>query len=231
MSMETLRRWDARAARFEATLAAALLIGMVLMASAQALLFNLAERELAAARALLGRLDWVDVFLQKGTLCIAFLGASLATHHDKHIGVDLLPRLMSGKKKALLSSFAALGTGIIALLLAGVYLSACLVADAAVPFEYEVLGRDGALHVCDAAPIVRGDTPRPGVLCVLRAGLALVQVPVSSGAGIAQLIAPLMFAVIGVRAVARAVALGLGAGREADAAAPAGGAEPPGGGR
>lgn len=219
MSMETLRRWDARVARFEAALAAAVLLTMVLIASAQALLFNLAERDVAVARALLQQLDWIDVFLQKGTLWLAFLGASLATHHDKHIAVDLLARLASGKRKAILGSCAALGAGVIALLLAGVYFSACLVADAAVPFDYEVLGADGALHVCDAAPDVRGDTARPGLLCVLRAALAAAHVPVSSGAGIAQLIAPLLFGVIGLRSIARGVALALDAWHPRGAAA------------
>jgi TRAP-type C4-dicarboxylate transport system permease small subunit len=219
MGIEALRRLDARAARVEATLATSVLLAMVLLASAQALLFNLAERDVGAARALLEQLDWVDAFLQKGTLWLAFLGASLATHRDKHIAVDLVPRLASGRNKARVMSFAALGSGVIALLLAGVYFSACIVADTAVPFDYEVLGADGPEHVCDVAPSELGDSPRPGILCGLRAALALAHVPVSSGVGIAQLIAPLMFAVIGVRLLARGISLALGLGPEADAAA------------
>jgi TRAP-type C4-dicarboxylate transport system permease small subunit len=228
--MEALRRLDARAARVEAALAAAVLLAMVLTASFQALLFNLAERDVAAARPLLDRLDWVDAFLQKGTLWVAFLGASLATHRGKHIGVDLLPRLASGKSKAALAAFAAFGSGLIALVLAGVYFGACLVADASLPFEYEVLSPDGPVHVCDAAPGDRGASPTPSLLCGLRAALALAHVPVSSGTGIAQLIAPLMFAVIGVRLLGRGMGLAFAAARGLEADAGSGRAStPPGG--
>jgi hypothetical protein len=46
-------------------------------------------------------------------------------------------------------------------------------------------------------------------LCALRAGLSALGVPVSSGAGIAQLIAPLMFVLIGVRLLGRGLRLAL----------------------
>jgi TRAP-type C4-dicarboxylate transport system permease small subunit len=207
--MLTARGLDAAVARVEGAIAALVLLAMVLVASAQALLFNLAGRDLGWARMLLDELGWADSFLQKGTLWLAFLGASLATHQNKHIGVDVLPRLSSGRRRAGLESFAALGAGVIALLLAGVYFEACLVADAAVPFEYEHLTTQGPTHVCDAAPSELLGTSRPALLCTLRAGLAALGISVSSGAGIAQLIAPVMFIVIGLRLLARGVRQGL----------------------
>jgi hypothetical protein len=157
----------------------------------------------------LGALSWSDAFLQKGTLCLAFLGASLATQADKHIAVDLLPKLVSKRSAALMRSFAALASGAIAFLLAWVFFQACLIADAAIPLEYEVLTPLGPAHVCDADASDLHDTERPSVLCALRAGFASLQIPVSSGSGMAQLIAPLMLLVMGVRFVARAVALGI----------------------
>jgi TRAP-type C4-dicarboxylate transport system permease small subunit len=215
--MGALRRLDAGAARLEAGLACAVLLAMMLVATVQAFSFNLAQREVSLARALLDQLTWADVFLQKGTLWLAFLGASLATHRDKHIGVDLFPRWAPGKAKTLTKSFAALGSGLIALLLSGVYFSACLVADAATPFEYEALGPEGPVHVCDASPA--DGSGSPALLCALRGALALVQVPVSSGSGIAQLIAPLMLAVIGMRLLGRGIGCALEATRGASSAA------------
>ena len=182
---------------------------MVLVASAQALFFNIAERDVAWARSLLEQLSWADAFLQKGTLWLAFLGASLATHQDKHIAIDVLPKLLPERQAALLRVFACLGAGLISFVLAGVFYKACLVADAAVPFDYEVITRDGPSHVCDVAASQLGSSSRPSVLCALRDTLAVFGVRVSSGGGIAQLIAPLMFVLIGARLLARSLSLGL----------------------
>jgi hypothetical protein len=95
--------------------------------------------------------------------------------------------------------FASLGTGVIAFVLASVFYQACLLADASTPFEYQVLSAEGAKHICD-----QPGSERPQLLCALRAGLGAVGVVVSSGGGVAQLIAPLMFVVIGIRLLARA---------------------------
>jgi TRAP-type C4-dicarboxylate transport system permease small subunit len=192
---------------------------MVLVASAQALFFNIAERDVAWARALLEQLSWADAFLQKGTLWLAFLGASLATHEDKHIAIDVLPKLVSERRAAALRVFASLGASVISFVLAGVFYQACLVADAAVPFDYEVITKDGPAHVCDVAASQLGSTSRPSVLCALRGALAAVGVHVSGGGGIAQLIAPLMFVLIGVRLLARSLSVALklfGGGGDAD---------------
>jgi len=207
--LDGIRRLDHGVARVEGAIAVAVLLAMVLVASAQALFFNIAERDVAWARAALDALSWADTFLQKGTLWLAFIGASLATHQDKHIAIDVLPKLSSARTATGMRAFAALGTGVIALLLGWVFYQACVVADAAVPFDYEVLTPDGPMHVCDAAAGAIQGTDRPGIFCALRSGLAAVGVPVSSGGGIAQLIAPVMFVVIGVRLLGRSVALTL----------------------
>jgi TRAP-type C4-dicarboxylate transport system permease small subunit len=200
---------DAAVARAEGTVAVVVLLTMVLVASAQALFFNLAERDMAWARGALNAFSWADAFLQKGTLWLAFIGASLATHHDKHIAVDVLPRLASPRVSAAMRAFSSFASGLVAFALAAVFFQACIVADAAVPFEYEALTPNGPRHVCDVPASAPSGVDRPDLLCAARAGLSWLGVGVSSGSGVAQLIAPLMFAVIGVRLLARAVALGL----------------------
>ena len=185
------------------------MLSMVLVASAQALFFNIAEHDVAWARAALGNLSWADTFLQKGTLWLAFVGASLATHHDKHICIDVLPRLVSTRAAAMMRTFSSFVAGLVAFVLARVFFQACLVADVAVPFEYEVLGSDGPVHVCDAAASTPHDVGRPVLLCSLRGVLSLIHVRVSSGAGIAQLIVPLMFVLIGLRLLGRSIQVGL----------------------
>ncbi|HEY3493939.1 MAG TPA: TRAP transporter small permease subunit [Polyangiaceae bacterium] len=207
--MESLRRFDERVARVESGLAVVVLLGMVFVASLQALFSNIAERNIAWAQSVVQSLSWVDAALQKGTLWIAFLGASLATHKVKHIAVDLLPRLASARVSAILRTVASLGAGVIAFTLARVFFEACVVADSAVPFDYVTITPAGSVHVCDAPPDLAANLHRPGVLCALRAGLAALHVPVSTGEGVAQLIAPIMFVVIGVRLIARALGLAL----------------------
>jgi TRAP-type C4-dicarboxylate transport system permease small subunit len=201
-----LRRLDAGVAKVEGVIVVALLLSMVLVASAQALAFNVAQRGVESAQAALDALSWADVFLQKGTLWLAFLGASLATHGDRHISLDLLPRLVAPRLRAALRAFASLGAGLAALALAVAFHQACRVADMAVPFDYEVLGAAGPLHVCDATAADLSGSQRPALVCALRAALASVGVEVSSGAGIAQLIAPLTLIVIALRLLARSLA-------------------------
>jgi TRAP-type C4-dicarboxylate transport system permease small subunit len=205
--VESLRRFDERVARVEGALAVVVLLGMVLVASLQALFFNIAERGVDWAQALLESMSWSDAFLQKGTLWIAFLGASLATQKDKHIAVDLLPRLTTPRTGAIFRAVASLGAAVIAFVLARVFFGACVIADQAVPYEYEALTPTGPMHICDAPAEIAAKLHRPDVLCALRAGLATINVPVSSGEGIAQFIAPFMFVVIGVRLLFRTCAL------------------------
>lgn len=207
--MEALRRFDERLARVEGAIAVAVLLGMVLVASAQALFFNIADRGVGWARTVLDNMSWADVFLQKCTLWVAFLGASLATHKDKHIGIDLLPRLAAPRVGAIVRAVGCVGAGLIAFVLARVFFEACVIADQAIPFDYERLTPAGSVHVCDAPAEAVGPGGRPSVLCAMRSALGVVGVPVSTGEGIAQMIAPFMFVAIGIRLLARAAGIGL----------------------
>jgi TRAP-type C4-dicarboxylate transport system permease small subunit len=205
--VRALRAFDAKLASIEGHLAALVLLSMVLIASLQALLFNVAQRGIGWAGAGLAAMSWADTFLQKGTLALAFLGASLATHDDKHIAIDALVRVASGRVAASLRLFASLGSGVVACALALVFYRASVASDATVPFEYEILTAHGPAHVCDVAVAELAAASRPGALCALRSTLATLGVPISTGAGAAQLIAPLMLTIIGLRLLGRAVGL------------------------
>jgi TRAP-type C4-dicarboxylate transport system permease small subunit len=207
--VDKLRRFDDQVARAEGAVVTVVLLSMVLVASLQALFFNIAERGVAWAAAALEAISWADTFLQKGTLWLAFVGASLATHADKHIAIDVLTKVTSPRTSAVMRSIAAFASGVIALVLARVFYDACLASDAAVPFDLELLTSAGPTHVCDASREALGSNARPTVLCALRSGLRGIGVPVASGAGIAQLIVPVMFIVIGLRLLGRGIGLGV----------------------
>jgi TRAP-type C4-dicarboxylate transport system permease small subunit len=205
--MHKLRALDARLATVEGAIATAVLLAMIAVAALQALLFNVAEHGVAWAARLLDGMGWVDAFLQKGTLWLAFLGASLATYENKHIGIDALVRLSTGRTATLLRVLAALCSAVIACLLAFVFYRASLASDATPPVEYEILTGRGRAHICDAVESELGARARPGLLCALRATFGALGIPISTGAGAAQLVAPALLLVIAVRLLGRALAL------------------------
>ncbi len=201
-------RIDRHVARVEGAVVVFVLIAMVLVASAQALFFNIAQNNVAWAHGVLERLSWADTFLQKGTLWLAFVGASLAAFEDKHISIDVVAKLAPPRIALALRTFGALAAGAISFALAWVFLDACLVADAAVPYDYELLTSDGPAHVCDVSPEQLGASARPVMLCWMRSVLSTVGLSLTSGGGVAQLIAPLGLLMVGLRLCARGVRLG-----------------------
>ena len=125
-----LKRFDAGVARGEAAIAAFVLLSMILLAATQAILYNLAtSAELSWANDVLLELDWVDAILQKGTLWLAFLGASLATFDDKHIAVDVLSRVLPGKARLVAKGLISLASGVACFFLGRVFFLASLRAQ------------------------------------------------------------------------------------------------------
>ncbi len=193
--MDALRRLDDGLARGEAALAAVLLLAMVVVAALQALLRNAANLGLETANALLEHLADADPFLQKGTLWLAFLGASLATHADKHIAIDVLPRLLGPRARSALRAIVSVASAVVAFYLARVFWMAVLNNAVERPLEYEVMGASGVRHVCDAplSDLRDAGMSRPPLFCALRALLAWVGVAVETPGAAAQLIAPAGF--------------------------------------
>lgn len=206
--MELLKKIDAGWARVEAWLTVTTLLLMVLIAGWQAFIRNLTRFDVQFANDLLMDLDWVDSFLRKGTMWLAFLGASLATRAHKHIGIDVLTRIAPPKAKYTMMAMAAISAGIITLGLTYSFSSAVHLNLTERPIEYEMLGEDGSMHVCDATDeevAVLEDFEKPRVFCFFRVGLHAVGVPVETpGAGF-QLIVPIMLFAIAIRLLAQGI--------------------------
>ncbi len=204
--LKHLERFDAGIARGEAALATLVLVGMIAAASLQAVCRNLAGMEIDWATASLEHLTWVDPLLQKGTLWLAFLGASLATREERHIAIDVLPRVVPKRGKVLMKVIAAYGSAVVAFFLSRAFWSAVLVNAEERPADLEVWGDSGSMHVCDATAqqVADASLEVPTIFCGIRSALAAVNVPVETGEGALQLIVPVMFLMMSVRLFASA---------------------------
>ncbi len=205
--MQALRRFDDGIARGEGAIAAFVLLTMILLASLQAALRNLTYFDLQWANDALRELEWIDQYLKKGTLWLAFLGASLATRDERHIAIDLLPKLLPEKGKLVLKGVAALAASVISFFLARAFWAAVLVNAEERPTTYEVWGESGPLHICDAAitTVTEAGLSQPTLFCALRDALSALGAPVETPPAAMQLIVPIMFVIVSVRLFANGV--------------------------
>lgn len=202
-----LKQVDDGIARGEGALAAFILVLMIFLAATQALLYNLATRaEIELAQNALLHLEWIDDFLQKGTLWLAFLGASLATHKDQHIGIDVLHRVLGGRARHAMKMLVTLASAVTCFFLGRVFFAAALAAQER-PLEYELLSDEGPIHICDGSAQLISDAglTRPDLFCGLRDFLGNIGAPVETPVGALQLIVPAMFLFMAVRFAARCV--------------------------
>ena len=199
--MDSIRKLDAGVARGEAAAAAGVLLLMILAAAVQALLRNLTDFEVAWANDALADLEWIDPFLKKGTVWVAFLGASLATYHEKHIAIDILPRIVPEAVRRVMKACVGLGAGATAIGLAVVFWGAVINNAADRPLEYEVLIDGSPSHVCEASDELLGtyEMSRPGFYCAIRAVMNSVGADAETPEGASQFIMPVMFMIIGIR--------------------------------
>lgn len=174
---------------------------MIVVAAAQALLRNLTNLELGWANELLAQMAGADSFLQKGTLWLAFLGASLATHEDRHIAIDILPRIAPPKVRAIMQGSVALIAGVVSFFLARVFWLSVLNNAMDRPFEYEVLDAGEAVHICNAPASVLADAgiDPPSFFCGIRWVLSQLGPTIETPGAAAQLIVPVMFLAISLR--------------------------------
>jgi TRAP-type C4-dicarboxylate transport system permease small subunit len=202
---DLLRRIDRGWARGERWLTVAVLILMVLVAGFQAGIRNLTRFDVQWANDLLTNMEWADSFLRKGTLWLAFLGASLATHGHKHIAIDVLLRLSPPKGKYWMLAISGVLAGLITLGLSYSFWKAVELNLTERPVEYEMLGPNGPMHVCDATPAeLKGleDFSRPTYFCAFRSVLNAIHIPAETPGAAFQLIVPVMFIAIGIRMIA-----------------------------
>lgn len=206
--IEQLRRLDRGWARAEGWLTVLVLILMVLVAGFAAGVRNLTRFDIAWANHMLTEMEWADSLLRKGTLWLAFLGASLATHVRKHINIDVLLRLAPPKAKYATLAFGGIVAGGITALLVISFCSAIYLNLTERPIEYELLGTDGPIHVCDATDKQVADVQdisKPAGFCFARKVLALLSIPAETPGAAFQLIVPVMLAVMALRLLGQGV--------------------------
>ena len=207
--MKYIRRLDRGLARGEAAVAATVLLIMILVAATQAALRNLTNLDFEWANLVLERMDWADSFLQKGTLWLAFFGASLSTFDEKHIAIDVLPRLSPPRIKQLLRAIVCTFSSITCFYLGRVFWLSVLNNAREIPLEYSVLGpTDDMVHICNAPIEILTDTglSRPDLFCGLRSVLEVFGAKMSTPDVALQLIVPAMFIFMAARFLSRAIA-------------------------
>lgn len=210
--MNYIRRIDRQLARGESAIAATVLLVMIAVAATQAALRNLTNLDFSWANAVLEHMEWADSFLQKGTLWLAFFGASLATYEERHIGIDVLPRLVAPRIKQLIRAVVSTVAAVTCFYLSRVFWLSVLNNAREIPLEYSVLGpSDEMMHICEASAQVLTDSAlsRPSFFCAVRSVLEVFGVKMSTPDVALQLIVPAMFMFMAVRFISRAAAAGL----------------------
>lgn len=207
--MKYIRRIDRHLARGEAAIAAAVLLIMIAVAATQAALRNLTNLDFDWANLVLERMDWADSFLQKGTLWLAFFGASLSTYDEKHIAIDVLPRIAPPRGKQFLRAIVCIFSAVTCFYLGRVFWLSVLNNAREIPLEYSVLGiSDEMIHICEAPIQILADTglSRPSVFCAIRSVLEVFGAQMSTPDVALQLIVPAMFIWMAIRFLSRAIA-------------------------
>lgn len=207
--MKRIRRIDRKLARGEAAIAAAVLLIMIAVAATQAALRNLTNMDFDWANLVLERMEWADSFLQKGTLWLAFFGASLSTFDEKHIAIDVLPRLAPPRGKQILRAIVCVFSAVTCFYLGRVFWLSVLNNAMEIPLEYSVLGpTDEMIHICEASAQILADASldRPTIFCAIRSGLEVFGATMSTPDVALQLIVPAMFIWMSIRFASRALA-------------------------
>ncbi len=200
--IQSIRRIDGAVARVEAGIAAVVLLSMIVVAVTQALLRTLTAFHIEAANDALGHFSWADPVLQKGTLWVAFLGASLATHGDKHIAIDVVHRIVPPRVKRGMQGFVGLVAGVVCFCLAYVFRLSIANNAGDIPLELSVMDASGqSVHVCSitAARALEAGVERPGIFCAVRGVLGVFGQEVSTMVNALELIVPFGCLVMGVR--------------------------------
>lgn len=185
---------------------------MIVIAAAQAVFRNLTNFDLDFANVALENMAWADSFLQKGTLWLAFFGASLSTYDEKHIAIDILPRLSPPRMKQFLRAIVSAFGSVVCFYLGRVFWLSVLNNAMEVPLEYSLLGPDDEMiHICQAPAQLLADASlsRPDMFCGIRTLLEVFGVEMSTPDVALQLIVPAMFIFMSVRFLLRAIAAGV----------------------
>ena len=153
---EKLARVNDGLARVEAWVAAALLIGVIVIASSQGILRNLSARfDIAWAREILLSLDWGDDYLKKATLWLALIGASIASHRRQHLAIDIIGQVVKRPlAKKIIRHITVIAAALICFALAVASYRSIIATNDALGGQagYSVMDAEGMnVHICDAS--------------------------------------------------------------------------------
>jgi TRAP-type C4-dicarboxylate transport system permease small subunit len=195
-----LKRIDDTWAHVEAWAAIGMLLIMIVVAFAQAFLRNMTQQGFQWANSGLAWLDWADFILTKGTLWVAFLGASLAVHADKHVAIDIVQRLLSPKGRVALRSLVGFVGSLICIFLVKAFWHAVSVNGHETPMEFDVITDTGNVHLCDASDAQRAVAGHSGSLfCPIRSVLKVFGADMATPGAAFQLIVPVSFSIMALR--------------------------------
>jgi TRAP-type C4-dicarboxylate transport system permease small subunit len=131
----------------------------------------------------------------------------MATHDDKHIAIDILPRLATPKVRAAMRGVVGVVVGLICFQYARVIMHTILNNASEVPLDYEVILDAGRAHICDApASTFSADLVRPDIFCGVRGVLESMKVPVATPEAALELIVPTMFMLMAIRFFIKGIA-------------------------
>jgi TRAP-type C4-dicarboxylate transport system permease small subunit len=189
-----LKRFNDGLARGEAAIAVGMLLLMIVVAFAQALFRNLTNIGVGWANAALSMIDWADFLLSRGTLWLAFLGASLAVYEDKHVAIDVLPKLVSPKARMLMRIGVGVVGAITCFYLARAFFTGVVINGEERPATYELLLDSGAIHTCDAtaAQLAEADA-RKTSYCAVRSIFKMFGLTIETPGAAFEMIVPVMF--------------------------------------
>jgi len=200
--LRVLARFDRAWAQAEGWLALGVLIAMLLVGALTATLQVLSRLDVHWAIALGGELDWSDALQRRGTLWLAFIGLSLATHYQRHVRIDHVLRRAPARSRDQMLAASNLAASVITVGLLIAFSRAVHSNLEERPALYELLGASGSLHVCDATAAQLAEQPEaapPPLFCALRSTLAACSLPAETPGATSQLIIPLMLLVAALR--------------------------------
>ena len=196
-------------ARGEAVLATIVLLSLVVVAALSSFFRNMADRDFTWANDALGSIDWADDFMKKATLWLAMFGASLATYHAKHIGIDVFSHIAKPKVRAAMKGVTGLFAGVTCFFFAQVVLAAVLAKAVRMPGEWGVVDPDTfeTIHLCVASPelLANADVARPGLFCGIRNMFDSLGLTVNTPTRAMDLLVPAMFLIIAIRFTAKGI--------------------------
>jgi TRAP-type C4-dicarboxylate transport system permease small subunit len=207
-ALQALGRFDRAWARAETWLGLGVLLAMLLVAALTAVLQVLARCDVTWAIELGGEIDWTDALLRRGTLWLAFLGMSLAAHHQQHVGIARVLRRAPARSRHQMQALSSFAASVIAVGLLIAFSRAIHANLGERPALYELLAETGSVHVCDATTAqlaVHPEAAASPLFCALRGVLRACSLPAETPGAVAQLAIPLLLLVVALRFLAHGV--------------------------